>query len=357
VVVYQPGGTPTGNIYTTLAAACAAAAAVAPYGPIVEIDNSLGTPIGTSGFYNVDGFTFRARNLLTTLTLEDGATFAANKLTIDGLNIIWQHVTEPPWTANGTTVLYVQGFGAQLTAGGSASQPFLFLGSGTICALYLNNSGKLQGGAGAAVVSAASGVTAVDVYAFSDAAIAANSLTGAGGIDVFADVSSTMSATQTGASALQLIVATQLIVANVVAMNTSGQSIANNVAPAIVTGWTALTNTVALGGSFNETTGVFTTGVLGFYHVDAQVEFSAAAATLGAEFTIGFYRNGSLIKEFPYENPVASLSVKRALAVSGGVPCEQGDTIDIRVAQASGGTIALTTSSARNTLTIAFDAV
>jgi hypothetical protein len=138
---------------------------------------------------------------------------------------------------------------------------------------------------------------------------------------------------------------------NVRAVNTSQQSVADGVAAAAVANWTETTDT---GGNFNATSGVFTAPVAGFYSISASVEFSAIAAILGAQFTIGIYVGGVLAADFAFVNPVVALSQARPVQVVHSLQLAAAATVDIRVSQNSGtGANTLTASGSRNTLSIA----
>jgi hypothetical protein len=76
--VYREGGTPSGNVYDTFAAANAAANA-SPSPKFVVFDASLGTPNIPSGSYDTTGILYvgyiLGSNTKVTVTLADGATF------------------------------------------------------------------------------------------------------------------------------------------------------------------------------------------------------------------------------------------------------------------------------------------
>ena len=112
-------------------------------------------------------------------------------------------------------------------------------------------------------------------------------------------------------------------------------------------------NSVADGGSWTAATGVFLAPVIETYDVDVTVEFAAVAANIGAEFTIGVYDGATLLKQGVFENPVAALSQKRQVSVSGAFTFAKGDSITVKASQNSGsGAVLLTNVAARNTLSI-----
>ena len=139
-------------------------------------------------------------------------------------------------------------------------------------------------------------------------------------------------------------------VCSVQANTTNAQSVADGAAPAIVTTWTATTNTAT---ALTVATGVFVAPSAGFYQVAAQVEFAALASIVQGEFAIGIYKNGALVVTGVEVCQVAAANCKRNPKVALGLQLASGDSIDIRASQNSGsGANALTNSATRNVLSI-----
>ena len=137
---------------------------------------------------------------------------------------------------------------------------------------------------------------------------------------------------------------------NVQANNTNAQSIADGAAAAAITTWTEVTDSAS---AFNNATGVFTAPVAGFYQIAAQIEFSAIAAIIAAEFTVQIFKNGAAVAINAAINEVAALNQKRIAKIDLGLQLALNDTIDIRSTQNSGsGANTLTNVAARNILSI-----
>ena len=136
----------------------------------------------------------------------------------------------------------------------------------------------------------------------------------------------------------------------VIANNSSGQSVADAGSPATLTGWTEVVDTA---GAFTPATGVFVAPVTGNYLVCCEIEFSAIAAVVGAEFSIQIWVNGSLVTSAVETCQVAAANVKRQPKVSMIVPATATQQIIVRASQTSGsGANSLTFITSRNQLSI-----
>ncbi len=137
----------------------------------------------------------------------------------------------------------------------------------------------------------------------------------------------------------------------VLANNSSGQSIADGGGATVLTNWTSVVDTA---GAFTVGTGAFVAPVTGNYDVTAEIEFTAIAAVVGAEFTVQIYVNGTLIASGVETCQVAAANVKRQPKVSlAAIPITAGQTLNIRASQTSGsGANVLSFITSRNLLSI-----
>ena len=131
--------------------------------------------------------------------------------------------------------------------------------------------------------------------------------------------------------------------------NTSGQSIPNNSA-ATITGWTKVSD--RLNANFNASTGVFTAPASGAYLVTTKLAFSAAATGVGDQYSVTIIANGGIVDNGQYFAETAA-SIGRVVRASAVVNLVAGQTVSIQAFQNSGAAIALSTTSAVNTLSIA----
>jgi hypothetical protein len=137
----------------------------------------------------------------------------------------------------------------------------------------------------------------------------------------------------------------------VIANNSSGQSIADAGSPITLTSWTEVADTA---GAFTPATGVFVAPVTGNYLVCCEIEFSAIAAVVGAEFSIQVWVNAGVVVSGVETCQVAAANVKRQPKVSMIVPATATDQITVRASQTSGsGANSLTFATTRNQLSIA----
>lgn len=137
----------------------------------------------------------------------------------------------------------------------------------------------------------------------------------------------------------------------VLANNSSGQSIADGGGAVVLTGWTSVVDTAA---AFTAATGAFVAPVTGNYDVTCEIEFTAIAAVVGAEFTIQIYVNGSLVAAGVETCQVAAANVKRQPKIAlAAIPITAGQTMNVRASQTSGsGANTLTFITSRNLLSI-----
>ena len=357
VFVYQEAGVEGGNQYTAFASAVAAAKAFGAYGPTIVIDGTHGSPVipGSDGTVTLPaGLTSRSLTAMTnyTLTIQSGAHLVVqDSLYLNGVTLLGQSTDSATCSVNSNVqvVLVNEAF---IQSDAPATQPFLLSGAGGELSVRCSDLSTLEGTATAAILDATLGT--VNIALSTGATLDANSLTGAGAIGVEIDDSSVFfSQTQPGAGAITWSIGGGTVVTRVVATNTSAESIADGGGAVTVTGWTNTTDSVASGGSWTASTGIFLAPVAGTYNVNATVEFAAIAATLGSEFTIGVYDGATLLKQGVFENPVALLSQKRQVSVSGAFTFAKGDSITIRASQNGGsGAVLLTNVAARNTLSI-----
>ena len=356
--VYQEAGVEGGNQYTNFASAVAAATAFGAYGPEIVIDGTHGSPVIPGGDGTITlpaGLKIRSLTAMTnyTLTIQSGAHLVIqDSLYLDGVTLLGQSMDSAtcPVSSNVQVLLVNEAF---IQSDTPATQPFFLSGAGSELSVRCSDLSTLQGTPAAAIIDATAGTA--NVALSTGATLAANSLTGAGAIGVQVNDSSVVfSQTQPGASAVTWLIGGGTVVTRVVATNTSAESIADGGGAVIVTGWTNTTDSVASGGSWTAATGIFLAPVGGTYNVNATVEFAAIAATLGSEFTIGVYDGATLLKQVALETPVAALSQKRQVSVSGAFTFAKGDSITIRASQngGSGAAVLLTNVAARNTLSI-----
>jgi hypothetical protein len=200
VFVYQEGGSPGPNVFTSFAAAYAAASAVQLLGPVIIIDSSLGAPVIPSNAWNIDGMTLRGRaksadDLLDSVTIENGATFTATfGFTLDSLDVTWTTVTSPVFTSTTTgCTVYLRNF-TQVSQSG-ASQPFISVTGGFLHVV----GGQLSGGIGTPFLNVGGGGQAKVWVVDPRDSIGANSLAGTGPILVqVGELAANVSQTQTG---------------------------------------------------------------------------------------------------------------------------------------------------------------
>ncbi|WP_133254571.1 hypothetical protein [Paraburkholderia unamae] len=131
--------------------------------------------------------------------------------------------------------------------------------------------------------------------------------------------------------------------------NTSGQSIPNN-AGTTVTGWTKTYDRV--NANFNAAGGTFTAPATAYYIVSVQIAFAAAATGAGNQYSVTIIANGAIVANGQYFAETAT-SLGRVVRATAVVSLTAGQTVVIQAYQASGGAVALSTTAAVNTLSIA----
>ncbi|WP_300747609.1 hypothetical protein [Pseudomonas sp.] len=119
----------------------------------------------------------------------------------------------------------------------------------------------------------------------------------------------------------------------------AGQSIPNSTTTRVVFGTVEYDTDTA----YNSATGVYTvpTGKAGRYLVSGQIAYGAALTTTSQ---LQIFQGGVLVKRTAVVNPGAS----QGLAISAVLNCAAGDTLDLRVSQASGGAATLLNTAAFN---------
>ena len=123
--------------------------------------------------------------------------------------------------------------------------------------------------------------------------------------------------------------------------NTSAQSIPSG-ASTVITGWTKVSDRV--NANFNASTGVFTAPATGVYVISGGIQFSAT--TVSATFAVQVACNGAVIAQglitaYSTNSIAASPSIGSAVC-----SLTSGQTATLRAFQATGSSVALTSSTA-----------
>ena len=125
------------------------------------------------------------------------------------------------------------------------------------------------------------------------------------------------------------------------ATGANAQSFTDNAAAATITTWVAQAGTNQ-DAAFVAATGVFTAPIAGYYRFSVTAELAAAAANLGASWTVGIAVNGTVLRKGKLLNPVAALNQTRQAQVTAAVQLAAGDVVTFTGALAgAGGNIAL----------------
>ena len=122
--------------------------------------------------------------------------------------------------------------------------------------------------------------------------------------------------------------------ARVIATNASGQVVTDNAPPVNVINWTEDLDTDS---AFVPATGVFTAPRDGQYLISAQLQFTGAAASLGAKFLIGVQINAADLAASEFYNPVAALNQRRVVQLTRLLDLSLGDNVTIVVEVSGAG--------------------
>jgi hypothetical protein len=131
--------------------------------------------------------------------------------------------------------------------------------------------------------------------------------------------------------------------------NSSGQSIPNSTATTVTT-WTKVADRV--NANFTASTGTFTAPANGYYHVSAQLLYSANTGTLNAVFGAYVVANGVTVAQGMTSREAAASSYSDSASVDCVVSLTTGQTIVLQAFQNSGSAVALNTTAAFNYLSI-----
>jgi len=217
VFVYQEGGTPGRNRFTTFDGAYLAAAAVRNTRPTFAIDRTFGNPVVLAGGpYVLDGFIFDTFNSTTggytTLTWNDGAIIECSTIFVvrGGLTFISLATSAPNWTTvAGQFPQMILEETAFLENAAPASQPFMFVPNGGFAQVLADTQTFLNAGGSITPLFEAVGTGNLQVYLAPSCAMGSDTLTGAGKIQVFYDPSTAasgqISSSQPGATNLEWV--------------------------------------------------------------------------------------------------------------------------------------------------------
>jgi hypothetical protein len=204
--LWQPGGSPGENVYTTWAALAPVLAATKGE-KSVAIDTSIAQAHITAGAYSgITDVTFvcgGSTPILVELFIDNGATFSGcERLVFDGVEVEYQGTAAPFIGLAGSTffTLVLQNFAQLAQLGG---QPVFSLAGSSELIGFVSNASSVQAGA---LALAAAGATA-DLFFFNEASLVAGAVTGGvGTLIVSADGSSQplVSAAQSPAPALSI---------------------------------------------------------------------------------------------------------------------------------------------------------
>ena len=373
VFVYQQGGTQdlSMGIYTTWAAAYAAAAAFGTLEPTILIDGSLGAPQITAGAWDLGGFTIKTSDEAANFTVDvlDGALFSFtryDRVRFDGITFFWHHTTAPCISLTGVQNVWMEWENSAGINVGVATQPFFHTTSTGFQYLAFKFANLVEGNglggigfvnAGAGTVEHVWGPGGGNGIFGGNSNISTNSFGGTGAHIVNLQTDDLSYTTTQPGSAITWNLAPQTIGTPIrlAAQNTSAQSIPDANVLTTWTGWTALVDTGPAGTNLVVGTGEWTCPIAGFYHISAQGEFSASTAAAASEISLGVYKNGAGGAQVQgvHEFDIAT-SNKRLVTVNVTLPFAKGDVVDLRWLQDLGaGPVALTAAALRNFWTIA----
>jgi hypothetical protein len=194
VFVFQPGGTPKGNVYIDWATMMASVGLVA--GPKwIQIDGTFAQTTVPAGTWNVDDVT------LTIHGIADGYDFGGNTGTlyfVDGAHLAFQNlVIEQLWcvllgstpvaTAAQGAVLTLD-LGASIFAGVAAPAPFLEIATNALpgVGIFMRGGSSVGGGvASTPIFQVDTGVSNAFLYLSDSSYVAPSALSGAGTLVVY----------------------------------------------------------------------------------------------------------------------------------------------------------------------------
>lgn len=131
--------------------------------------------------------------------------------------------------------------------------------------------------------------------------------------------------------------------------NSSGQSIAN-ASTVIVTGWT---NSFSTHGNFNNSTGVFSPGIVGKYSISVHFLYSSATFSSGNVVYASIFKNGVEYSRIAFSVVFTTATQFLALSGADNIDLLSTDTIDIRLTHGEASARTLFGSGLYNYISIA----
>jgi hypothetical protein len=177
VFVYRVGAAPSGNVYSSFAAAYAARQAVKGFA-IIEIDSAAGPGIVAAGAYDLFetkllGDLTQGTTANAAITLADGVTFT-NFTDVENVDITCGNTAVPVVTTAASSAFCIMR-NSSITS--TAAQPFWLAPLGSLLQIYLFDASSLIGTNLAPVISC-TGTSFLTIRAFANSGIATNCVLG-----------------------------------------------------------------------------------------------------------------------------------------------------------------------------------
>lgn len=196
VLIYRPGATAGGAVYTSMSTLYQAALAI-PGHKLVWVDDSLAAasmPAATYNWSNVSFWGTKSPGVYATLTIEDGVVWSSPPVLLDQIVINAQNRATVCTISSGSNIMTLGQY-AQLVVDNDNQAAFFAVNGGTL--FLVCREVTLLGSGTGKIATIAGGNLAI--YALAQSSIAQDSFTGASGtLTIYKEPSAVYEETQTG---------------------------------------------------------------------------------------------------------------------------------------------------------------